>query len=126
MTTAARSSAELHDGVQQHLVALAVNLQLAERLVDDDPVAAKALLHEMPFDHDELLARVRSLLRIKRYHDEIAELNRTLEERVQKQAEELEHRPAPQRFLPPQLEEMMVSPGDASILAIQRRQVAML
>ena len=35
-----------------------------------------------PFNHDELLARVRSLLRIKRYHDEIAELNRTLEDRV--------------------------------------------
>jgi DNA-binding response OmpR family regulator len=42
-----------------------------------------------PFNHDELLTRVRSLLRIKRYHDtikaqaaELAELNRTLEERV--------------------------------------------
>ena len=42
-----------------------------------------------PFDQDELLARVRSLLRIKRYHDtitsqaaELTELNRTLEERV--------------------------------------------
>jgi signal transduction histidine kinase len=41
---------ELHDGAQQHLVALAVNLQLAERLVDDDPVAAKALLREMSSD----------------------------------------------------------------------------
>ena len=47
-----------------------------------------------PFDQDELLARVRSLLRIKRYHDtikaqaaELAELNRTLEERVQAQVE---------------------------------------
>ena len=44
-----------------------------------------------PFNHDELLTRVRSLLRIKRYHDtikaqaaELAELNRTLEERVQR------------------------------------------
>ena len=43
-----------------------------------------------PFNHDEVLARVRSLLRIKRYHDTIAtqaaelrELNRTLEERVE-------------------------------------------
>ena len=43
-----------------------------------------------PFNHDELLTRVRSLLRIKRYHDtikaqavELAELNRTLEDRVQ-------------------------------------------
>jgi signal transduction histidine kinase len=38
---------ELHDGVQQHLVALAVNLQLVQRLVDDDPAAAKALLEEL-------------------------------------------------------------------------------
>jgi CheY-like chemotaxis protein len=41
-----------------------------------------------PFNHDELLTRVRSLVRIKRYHDtieaqaaELAELNRTLESR---------------------------------------------
>ena len=55
-----------------------------------------------PFNHDELLTRVRSLLRIKRYHDtikaqavELAELNRTLEERVQAQVDELERlRPA--------------------------------
>jgi signal transduction histidine kinase len=46
---------ELHDGVQQHLVALAVNLQLAERLVDDDPVAAEALLHEMGRDVKQAL-----------------------------------------------------------------------
>ena len=50
-----------------------------------------------PFNHDELLTRVRSLLRIKRYHDtiksqaaELAELNRTLEQRVQEQVGELE------------------------------------
>ncbi len=43
-----------------------------------------------PFNHDELLTRVRSLLRIKRYHDtikaqaaELEELNRTWELRVQ-------------------------------------------
>src|SRR6266498_1729613 len=35
---------ELHDGVQQHLVALAVNLQLAGRLADADPAAVRALL----------------------------------------------------------------------------------
>lgn len=43
-----------------------------------------------PFDRQELLARVRSLLRIKRYHDEIAEWNRTLEIRVAAQVAELE------------------------------------
>lgn len=38
---------ELHEGVQQHLVALAVNLQLADQLADADPEAAKTLLKEM-------------------------------------------------------------------------------
>jgi signal transduction histidine kinase len=43
-----------------------------------------------PFNHGELLTRVRSLLRIKRYQDEIKELNRTLEQRVQSQVEAIE------------------------------------
>jgi adenylate cyclase len=78
-----------------------------------------------PFNHDELLARVRSLLRIKRYHDTIKELNRTLEERVRTQVEELERLRALQRFLSPQLAEAIVSSGDESILSSHRRQVAM-
>ena len=41
---------ELHEGVQQHLVALAVNLQLADQSADADPAAAKALLAEMGRD----------------------------------------------------------------------------
>ena len=79
-----------------------------------------------PFNHDELLGRVRSLLRIKRYHDEIAELNRTLEERVQTQLQELDRMQQLQRFLSPQLAEAIVSSGDESILASHRRQVAMV
>jgi CheY-like chemotaxis protein len=55
-----------------------------------------------PFDQAELLARVRSLLRIKRYHDtiegqaaELAEWNRTLEQRVSDQVGQLRaHGPA--------------------------------
>src|SRR5262249_36941390 len=45
-----RIERELHDGPQQHLVALAVNLQLALRLVDDDPEAAKQLIEQMGRD----------------------------------------------------------------------------
>ena len=78
-----------------------------------------------PFNHDELLARVRSLLRIKRYHDTINELNRTLEERVRTQVEELERLQRLQRFLSPQLAKAIVSSGDESILSSHRRQVAM-
>jgi signal transduction histidine kinase len=39
----------LHEGVQQHLVALSVNLQLAKSLAAD-PTAARALLEEMERD----------------------------------------------------------------------------
>jgi adenylate cyclase len=78
-----------------------------------------------PFNHDELLARVRSLLRIKRYHDTINELNRTLEERVRTQVEELERLQRLQRFLSPQLAKALISSRDESILSSHRRQVAM-
>jgi signal transduction histidine kinase len=40
----------LHQGVQQHLVALAVRLQLAEPLLDSNPAAAKAALDELGRD----------------------------------------------------------------------------
>ena len=79
-----------------------------------------------PFNHDELLARVRSLLRIKRYHDTITELNQTLERRVEAQVDELERLGRLRRFLSPQLADAIVSSGDESILSSHRRQVAML
>jgi DNA-binding response OmpR family regulator len=89
-------------------------------------------LIEKPFSHDELLVRVRSLLRIKRYQDtikaqaaELLELNRTLEERVQEQVLELERLRKLRRFLSPQLAEAIVSSGDDSILRSHRRKVAM-
>jgi DNA-binding response OmpR family regulator len=85
-----------------------------------------------PFDRDELFTRIRSLLRIKRYHDtikaqaaELRDLNRTLEERVQTQVEELERLRRLRRFLSPQLADALVCSGDESILSSHRRQVAM-
>ncbi|HZU19931.1 MAG TPA: response regulator [Gaiellaceae bacterium] len=79
-----------------------------------------------PFNHDELLTRVRSLLRIKRYHDTIKELNRTLEERVEAQVVELERLRRLRRFLSPQLAHAIVISGDDSILESHRREVAMV
>src|SRR5262249_21186341 len=46
---------DLHEGVQQHLVALAVNVQLAESLVDSDSHAAAKLLKEMGRDVQQAL-----------------------------------------------------------------------
>ena len=45
----------LHDGVQQHLVALAVDLRRLAGLVDDHPAAARALL-------DDLVANLREAM----------------------------------------------------------------
>jgi adenylate cyclase len=85
-----------------------------------------------PFDRQELLLRVRSLVRIKQYHDtiqsqaaELAEWNRTLEARVGEQVEELEKVSRLRRFLSPTLAELILSQGE-SILESHRREIAVL
>jgi adenylate cyclase len=85
-----------------------------------------------PFDQQELLARVRSLVRIKQYHDtiqtqtdELAEWNRTLEARVEAQVEELEKMTRLRRFLSPTLAELILTQGE-SILETHRREIAVL
>jgi signal transduction histidine kinase len=56
-----RIERELHDGAQQDLVGLAVNLQKARRLIATDPAAAVALVDEMRRDVHEALDRSRAL-----------------------------------------------------------------
>jgi len=86
-----------------------------------------------PFDQAELLARVRSLVRLKQYHDTIgrqaAELeawNRQLEERVQSQVAALERATRLRRFLPPQMAELILDSGDESFLESHRREVVVV
>jgi class 3 adenylate cyclase len=85
-----------------------------------------------PLDQQELLLRVRSLVRIKRYHDtiraqaaELGELNRTLEARVAEQVEELARMARLRRFLSPTLAEVVMERGD-SVLESHRRELAVL
>jgi adenylate cyclase len=85
-----------------------------------------------PFDQQELLIRVRSLVRLKQYHDtiesqtaELAEWNRTLEARVDDQVEELEKMSRLRRFLSPTLAELILSEGE-EILESHRREIAVL
>ena len=92
----------------------------------------RRLRRRSPSTSTSCSTRVRSLLRIKRYHDtikaqavELLELNRTLEERVRTQVDELERLRRLRRFLSPQLADAIVSSGDESILASHRREVAM-
>src|SRR6185437_1735175 len=51
----------LHDGAQQHLVALAVKLGLARQLVDSDPVTVATLLEELRNDAQATLTELREL-----------------------------------------------------------------
>jgi signal transduction histidine kinase len=56
-----RIERQLHDGIQQHLIALAANVQLARSLVDDDPAAARRSLDELQRDVQMAIEETASL-----------------------------------------------------------------
>jgi len=58
-----RIEGELHDGVQQDLAAISGTLQLALRLLDQDPAAARAMLERIEQETRSALERVRVLAR---------------------------------------------------------------
>ncbi|MBJ7593710.1 MAG: sensor histidine kinase, partial [Candidatus Dormibacteraeota bacterium] len=58
-----RLERNLHDGAQQHLVAIKVKLGLAEMLMGRDPEKAKATLDQLKGDADEALETLRDLAR---------------------------------------------------------------
>jgi adenylate cyclase len=91
-----------------------------------------------PFEHAALVARVRSLLRIKELHDtaqmqaaqlkqqteQLSRWNRLLEERVAEQLAQIERIGRLQRFLAPQVAEMIASmDASDSLLESHRREV---
>ena len=86
-----------------------------------------------PVDQVALVARVKSMLRIKALHDtvqqqtaQLAEWNAALEERVAAQVEELERLSRLRRFLAPQLAELILASGDDSFLQGHRAEVAVV
>ena len=86
-----------------------------------------------PFDQAELLARVRSLVRVSRYHRTIADQARQLAEwaeqletRVAEQVAELERIGRLRRFLSPQVAELVMRDGDESVLEGHRREIVVM
>ena len=93
-----------------------------------------------PVDQAALVARVKSMLRIKALHDtvqeqaarldtqakQLAEWNRTLEQRVAEQLAELERVGRLKRFFSPQLAELIVSAGEEKLLESHRREVTVV
>ena len=56
-----RVERDLHDGAQQHLVALAVNLRLARDIMTDDPEAGAEMLAQMAEDVQATIRELREL-----------------------------------------------------------------
>jgi signal transduction histidine kinase len=61
--TLRRLERDLHDGPQQRLVRLGMDLSAAQRRLDDDPVQARALLSEALEESQDALAEIRTLSR---------------------------------------------------------------
>src|SRR6202795_1688197 len=79
-----------------------------------------------PINQPELLARVRSLLRIKSLYDQLEESNRTLETRVHEQVDQLERLARLKRFFSPQLAELILKGGAEDPLKSHRRDVTVV
>ena len=86
-----------------------------------------------PINQPELLARVRSLLRIKEFQDqvqaqarELAEWNRTLEARVAEGIAQVESLGRLKRFFSPQIADLIVSGGTDNPLKSHRREITVV
>ena len=93
-----------------------------------------------PIDQTALIARIKSVLRIKALHDqtleqserlevqaaELAQMNRTLEKRVADQLEELERVNQLRRFFSPQLADLIVSSKQDELMAGHRREITVV
>jgi class 3 adenylate cyclase len=86
-----------------------------------------------PVDQAALVARVKSMLRIKELYDtvqrlagELASANKALEQRVQEQVGQLERLGRLKRFFSPQLAELIVAGGTEDPLKPHRRQLTVV
>src|SRR3990170_2256132 len=78
------------------------------------------------FDAFELLARVRSMLRIKELHDSLEELNKTLSQKVEQQVGEIERMKRLKRYLSPQIADTLIESNDESLFKTHRREITVV
>ena len=86
-----------------------------------------------PVDHTALVARVKSMLRIKALHDKTEEQanqlkiwNEELNQRVSERLVELERMNELKRFFSPQIAELITSPGNEKLLESHRREITVV
>jgi adenylate cyclase len=79
-----------------------------------------------PFDSFELLARVRSMMRIKNLHDSLEELNRSLAGKVAEQVTEIGKMGRLKRYLSPQVAEIVLRKDDDSLFKSHRREITVV
>ena len=79
-----------------------------------------------PIDQMALVARVKSMLRLKQLHDQVTEMNRSLEQRVSEQLVEIARMSGLKRFLAPQIAELVLSSGGEQLLESHRREVSIV
>jgi len=79
-----------------------------------------------PIEQMALVARVKSVLRLKQLHDQVTEMNRSLEQRVSEQLVEIARMSGLKRFLAPQIAELVLSSGGEQLLESHRREVSIV
>jgi adenylate cyclase len=79
-----------------------------------------------PIDQTALVARVKSVLRLKQLHDQVTDMNKNLEQRVADQLGEIERMSGLKRFLAPQIAELVLSSGGEKLLDSHRRDVTIV
>ena len=79
-----------------------------------------------PINQAELLARVKSLLRIKPLYDQLGEFNATLEKRVAEQVAQLERFARLKRFVSPRIGDLIVSGEVDDPLKTHRREITVV
>jgi class 3 adenylate cyclase len=79
-----------------------------------------------PINQAELLARVKSLLRIKTLYDQLNHLNVNLEQRVQEGVAELARLGRMKRFLSPQVADLILGGGGEDPLKSHRREITVV